>query len=298
MSTDVTNASATPVGHHDGWADALTREVNVYEPHKTGLPPLGDYLRELWARREFAFELARTRLRTQNYGTVFGMTWLVLSPLMLGLVYFLLVSIIRGGERPEGFLAHLIGCIFAYYLFSDAVRPASRSVVGGGRLINNTAFPRSLLPLAAVGTSFMRFLPTVPVLGIILVLTGRPIDLDLLWGIPILFEIMLLTAGVSLFFAALQVYFRDLANFLPYLMRMWLYTSPILWTVDQISESHRWLVYLNPIAPMLAAWSDAVTAGATPEAAWLIGGLAWGVAAFVGGALFFISREREFAVRL
>lgn len=298
MSTDVSNAGREGSATHPRWADALEREVYVYEPHKVGLPPLGDYLRELWGRREFAFELARTRLRTQNYGTVFGMTWLVLSPLMLGLVYFLLVSIIRGGERPEGFLAHLIGCIFAYYLFSDAVRPASRSVVGGGRLINNTAFPRALLPLAAVGTAFMRFLPTIPVLGVILVATGRPIDLNILWGIPIIAEILLLTAGVSMLLAALQVYFRDLANFLPYLMRMWLYTSPILWLVDQVPSQHQWIVYLNPLAPMLAAWSDAVTAGVAPHPAWLVGGLAWGVVALIGGGLFFISREREFAVRL
>lgn len=293
MSTDV---SKTPT--HPTWADAMTREVNVYVPHKVGLPPLGDYFRELWGRREFAVELARTKLRTQHYGTVFGTAWLILSPLMLGLVYFLLVSIIRGGERPEGFLAHLIGCIFAYYLFSDAVRPASRSVVGGGRLINNTAFPRSLLPLAAVGTSFMRFLPTIPVLLVILVATGRPIDANILWAFPIVAEILLLTTGVALLFAALQVYFRDLANFLPYLMRMWLYTSPILWTIDQIPEEHRWLVFLNPIAPMLGAWSDAVTAGTAPETSWLLGGLAWGLVALVAGFLFFISREREFAVRL
>jgi teichoic acid transport system permease protein len=294
MSTDVTD----PTGTHPKWADALTREVNVYEPHKVGLPPLGDYLRELWGRREFAFELSRTKLRTQNYGTVFGMTWLVLSPLMLGLVYYLLVTIIRGGDRPEGFLAHLIGCIFAYYVFSDAVRPAARSVVSGGRLINNSAFPRTLLPLSAVGTAFMRFLPTVPVLAVILVASGRPIDTDILWGIPILAEILVLTAGFSMLFAALQVYFRDLLNFMPYLMRMWLYTSPILWLVTQIPEDLRWLIYLNPIAPMLAAWSDAVTAGVTPQLGWMLAGLAWALVAFVGGGLFFLSREREFAVRL
>jgi teichoic acid transport system permease protein len=287
MSTDVSKP-APAAATHPKWADAMTREVNVYVPHKVGLPPLGDYFRELWARREFAVEMARTKLRTQHYGTVFGTAWLILSPLLLGLVYFLLVTLIRGGNRPEGFLAHLIGCIFAYYLFSDAVRPAARSVVSGGRLINNTAFPRSLLPLSAVGTSFMRFL----------VATGRPVDLNVLWAIPIVVEILLLATGVSLLMAALQVYFRDLANFLPYLMRMWLYTSPILWTIDQVPDRYAWLVYLNPMAPILAAWSDAVTAGTPPEPAWLVAGLIWGVVALVGGTLFFISRERDFAVRL
>jgi teichoic acid transport system permease protein len=302
MSTDLVKKDPppqeNPAAIADGWADAFTPEHHVYEPHKVGLPPLGPYIAELWRRREFALELASTKLRAQHYGTAFGMAWLILNPLMLGVVYFVLVDILRSGAHPAGFFAHLLGGIFAYYLFSDAVRPAVRSVVAGGRLILNTAFPRSLLPIASVITSVMRFLPTIPVYCILHVATGRPIDWELLWAIPVLLQILVFATGVSLLVAALQVYFRDLREFLPYLMRVWLYLSPILWYADEVPHGYDWLLYVNPLGPMLTSWSEALNQGATPGLGYLLAGTAWALAAIVGGGLFFISREREFAVRL
>src|SRR4029453_14707261 len=86
----------------------FTSERHVYEPHKIGLPPLGPYLRELWRRREFAREMARTNLRAQHFNTAFGQLWLVLNPLMLAAVYFLLVYILRSGSRGGDFFAHLL----------------------------------------------------------------------------------------------------------------------------------------------------------------------------------------------
>ena len=68
----------------------FTSERHVYEPHTIGLPPLGPYVRELWRRREFALEMARTNLRAQHFNTAFGLLWLVLNPLLLAGVYFML----------------------------------------------------------------------------------------------------------------------------------------------------------------------------------------------------------------
>ena len=106
-------------------------EQHVYEPHRVGLPPLVPYARELWRRREFAFELSRTTLRSQHFNTAFGQLWLILNPLLLAFVYFLLVDILRHGQRPPGFFAHLVAGIFAYYFFSGAVRESVKSVTGG-----------------------------------------------------------------------------------------------------------------------------------------------------------------------
>src|SRR3954468_20182236 len=106
--------------HHAANEWALER--HVYEPHVVGLPPVRQYLREIWRRREFAFELARTKLREQQFGTLFGMLWLVLNPILLAAVYFVLIDIVRGGRRPPDFFAHLTACIFAYYLISQSLR--------------------------------------------------------------------------------------------------------------------------------------------------------------------------------
>ena len=276
----------------------ISLEPQVYEPHRVGLPPLGTYLRDLWKRREFAVELARTNLRAQHYNTAFGQLWLILNPVLLGLVYFGLVWIIGRGNKGTDFLAHLMLGLFAFRLVSTSVGQGARSVVGGGRLILNIPFPRVLLPLASVMTAFMRFLPTLIVYAIVHAIAGLPVGFHVLWAIPIIALLTIFAAGAAMVAATAQVYFRDVSNFLPYFTRIWLYSSPILYYAEEVPSRFKPIVAANPLYPMLTSLSDVVNLGEAPSAGMLAWGAGWAIAAFVIGALFFISREREFAVRL
>jgi ABC-type polysaccharide/polyol phosphate export permease len=278
--------------------DEFTSVRHVYEPHRVGLPPLGSYLRELWRRREFAFELSRTDLRAQHYNTLFGQLWLVLNPLLLACVYYVLVDILRARTGGIEFFAHLMAALFAYYFVTDAIRQAVRSVTGGGRLILNTAFPRLLLPGASVVTAFKRFLPTIVIFVPVYFVADIPVTWELLWLIPVFALFSLLAMGMAALVAAGQVYFRDLKNFLTYALRMWLYGSPILYFAHEVPAQYDFLLLLNPLAPLLTAWSDVIDFGRAPDPADLALGAAWGAVFFIAGALFFMSREREFAVRL
>jgi len=271
---------------------------HVYEPHAVGLPPLGPYVREAWRRRSFANELSRTNLRAQHFNTVFGQLWLVLNPILFACVYFVLVDILRGGSNRPGFFAHLVAGIFAYYLVSDAVRDGNKSVVSGGRLILNSAFPRTLLPLASVISAFKRFLPTVVIYVPLHLVSDLPVGPELLWAIPLVALLIVLASGLAMIVAAVQVYFRDLKNFMPYVLRVWLYVSPVLYFADEMPEKYRFLLDLNPLGQLLAAWSDVINLGQAPSVHQLAVAAAWAGGVFVAGALFFISREREFAVRL
>ena len=291
--------SSAPATHdHPPREDEFTSERHVYEPHKIGLPPVAPYLRELWRRREFAREMSRTNLRAQHFNTVFGQLWLILNPLMLAGVYFVLVDILRSGSRGADFFAHLMAGLFAYYFVSDAVRLSVKSVTGGGRLILNTAFPRALLPLSGVLTSFMRFLPTIAIYVPVHLIAGLPIEPVLLWVLPLTALMVVLAAGAAMLVASLQVYFRDLKNFLPYLLRVWLYASPVLYYADEVPDRYDILLALNPLGGLLTAWSDVINQGRAPDASSLALAAGWAFGIFLAGALFFMSREREFAVRL
>jgi teichoic acid transport system permease protein len=273
-------------------------EPQVYEPHRVGLPPLGTYLHDLWKRREFAFELARTNLRAQHYNTALGQLWLILNPVLLALVYFGLVWIIGRGNKGTDFLAHLMLGLFAFRLVSTSVGQGARSVVGGGRLILNIPFPRVLLPLASVMTAFMRFLPTLIVYAIVHGIAGLPVGFNLLWALPIIALLTIFAAGAAMVAATAQVYFRDVSSFLPYFTRIWLYSSPVLYYADEVPSRFKPIVQSNPLYPMLTSLSNVANLGQAPSAGMLAWGAGWAVAAFVIGALFFVSREREFAVRL
>jgi ABC-type polysaccharide/polyol phosphate export permease len=299
-TTTSTPPDAPEQGPHlpELYRDDEYSERHVYVPHKVGLPPMGHYLGLVWKRRSFAFELSRTTMRAKHFNTVFGQLWLLLNPLLLGLVYFLLIDLIRGHGRPVSFFAHLLGGLFLYQLLQTAATEGSNSVVRGGGLILNTAFPRTLLPLASVTTSFKRFLPTMIVWLIVHFAAGGGVYIEWLWAPVIVVMVTLFSAGIAMFCGALQVYFRDLSSFLPYLLRIWMYISPILYTWEEVPAKYKPWLELNPMSSMLACWSDVLNHGRAPDTNLMLIGTAWALFALLFGALFFISRERDFAVRI
>ena len=190
----------------------------------------------------------------------------MLNPLLMALVYFILVDILRASDsRNSEFFAHLVAGLFAFMLIHNAMTVGVRSVTKGGRLILNSAFPRALLPLSAVITAFMRFLPTIVVYIPIHFASGLPVDRNTLWVFPIVALLLLLACGLSMLVAAAQVYFRDLSNFLPYVLRIWLYISPVLYYADEVPDRYKWILEVNPLGGLLTAWSDVLNAGHAPE---------------------------------
>jgi teichoic acid transport system permease protein len=279
--------------------DDYTGNYHVYEPFRVGLPPMRPYIRELWRRRQFALQLSKTKLRAKHYDTALGQLWLIITPLLMAFVYFLLITVIRGGSRGADFFAHLVAALFLFHLFSQSVQQGANSIVGGGKLILNTAFPRVLLPFSSVIWAFRRFLPTVPIAAVIHLIVGVPVGWAIFFVIPIVAVTLMIAAGVSCLVAALQVYFRDLSNFLPHLLRIWLYTTPILYTAEQASDRGLGVfLWLNPMAPVIRSLAATVDHQELPDPIVFFGGLAWAIGLFFVGVLFFISRERELAVRL
>jgi teichoic acid transport system permease protein len=275
---------------------------NHYGPHRNGLPPLRKYLRELWQRREFASELSRANMRASSSDTFFGQIWLVLNPLLMAAVYFLLVAIIAGKGGGDYF-AHLTTSLFVFTFITTCANAGATSVTTAGKMLLNTAFPRLLIPLGAVHTAFFRFVPTLPVtLVIFLIFRG-----DVGWGpeqlLAIVFLALMVLFGMGLasFFATMQVYFRDTNNFLPFFVRIWTYLSPILWEVSDLSGKSvvlNQLVQLNPAYHFLTGYTSLLLHGTIPPlTVWLVAA-AWSVGMLLAGALFFMSREREFAVRI
>ncbi len=289
-STRHSETEFEPVYHH-------------YGPHRAGLPPLVPYFRELWHRREFAVEMSRATMRSANTSTFFGQAWLVLNPLLLAAVYYLLVTIIRNRHDPA-FFTHLTLGLFAFNLVSASITSGSTSVTTSGKLLINTAFPRLLIPLSAVRTAFFRFLPTIPVYLVFhIIFLPKQWSWTMLLGLYFLGTMIVFGMGLAAFFSTLQIYFRDTSSFLPFFVRLWMYLSPVLWLPEAIfaSDFPRWmltLIQVNPLYSMLGGYADAVQEGRVPDLSMWITSAAWAFGVAVLGFLFFISREREFAVRL
>ena len=275
----------------------MSAPLQVYEPFKAGLPPLTRYWKSLWSRRTFISEYSRSELREQHFDSVFGQLWLVLNPLLLSAVYFLLIVIIRGSSDSVRY-AHLTATLFLFYLVANSLTGGVKSITAGQRLILNTAFPRIMLPISAVVIAIFKFLPTFFVFLVIRTLVGLPFSWQMLWAFPVLFIAMLLALGLAITISCINVYFRDISSFLPYLTRTLLYLSPILYEASALKPKLLAIEILNPLFPLLDSWSRALVHGEAPLTSNMLAALAWAVGILIIGTYFFLSREREFAVRL
>jgi ABC-type polysaccharide/polyol phosphate export permease len=275
----------------------VSTPLQVYEPFKAGLPKLGRYGKALWSRRTFIKEFSKSELREQHFDSVFGQLWLVLNPLLLSGVYFILIMII-GGATDSARYAHLTASLFLFYLLANSLTAGVKSVTAGQKLILNSAFPRIMLPISAVVIAVFKFLPTLIVFVIIKAVVGSPFTIQMLWAIPVLLITIFLALGLAITISCVNVYFRDTASFLPYLTRTLLYLSPILYEATALKPKLRAIEIFNPLFPILDSWSRAIVHGETPQLSSMLQGLAWATGIFFIGTYFFLSRERDFAVRL
>ena len=275
----------------------MSTPLQVYEPFRAGLPKLGRYWKSLWSRRTFIKEFSRSELREQHFDSVFGQLWLVLNPLLLSGVYFILIVIIRGATDSSRYV-HLTASLFLFYLVSNSLSGGVKSITAGQRLILNTAFPRIMLPISAVVIAIFKFLPTLVVFGVIKLVVGSPFSIEMLWAIPVLLITIFLALALAIAISCVNVYFRDISSFLPYLTRTLLYLSPVLYEASALEPSLQIIKFVNPLFPILDSWSLALVYGKMPELSSMLQGLAWATGIFFIGTYFFLSREREFAVRL
>ncbi|MDJ0768358.1 MAG: ABC transporter permease [Ilumatobacter sp.] len=276
----------------------VQRPTSVFAPYRAGLPPIRPYASALWTRRRFAFEMARSGRRARHVDSLFGQVWNLLNPLLLALVYWFLITIIRGSSGGIDGIVALISGLFAFFYSREVMASGAGSVVGGGGLLLNSAFPRLLLPLSALFNAMMSHRAQLIVLAVLVVAVGFPIGPHLLWLVPILVIQTAISTGLMLLLAVLTVYFRDTSSLLSYVLRIWLYLSPVLYRPSEVPSGARPWTHLNPLFDIIGAWQRVVVDGLAPQATDLLVSVGWSVVVLTTGVVLFLSKEREFAVRI
>lgn len=283
-------------------AGAVPREetVCVYEPGgRATLPPL-KYLKALWERRRLVVALARSELRAQHFHSVFGQLWLVIEPLLLASVYVVLIGIISGGATGGGRVQMIVSGMILFHFTRLAAQKGAGSVVSNQGLLLNSSFPRAVLPVATTLEAFFGLLPGLAVYAVIHVGTGEPIGEGLL-ALPGLLALhAMFNFGMAMLVGTLTVYFRDIQAALRYLLRFWLYATPVLYAVTDIRgnlEAALAVLKWNPLWYLFDGYQRVFDGGFPTPWHW-IATSAWAVGTLVVGFVIFMSKERAIATRI
>ncbi len=213
--------------------------------------------RELYAYRVLVQTLVVRDLKGRYRGSILGLFWTLLNPLLYMAVYTLVFSNYIKVEM-ERYPAFLLCGLLPWIWLSSSLLMGATSIVEGGSLVKKVFLPPQVLPTVTVIVNFVNFLLGFPLLLVLLVLFGVEPGWALL-GLPLITVAQFVfTLGLTLIVAAASVRYRDIPHILGHLVTFWFFLSPILYPTTRVPEHFRFLVSLNPFAVFVVGYQAAL----------------------------------------
>lgn len=255
-------------------------------------------IKELFQYREMIFSLIRKDLRGRYKGSVLGILWTFINPLLQLVVYTVVFSVLFPTNIDKFYIFLFVGLV-PWLFFNTCLVGGATSVVSQENLIKKIYFPRQVLPISYVTSGFVNMLLTFVVIFAVLLVSGFGINLGVLWALPIVMLVeYLLALGIAMITSALTVYFRDLEYILGIVAMCWMYLTPILYEITIIPEEFRNLVYLNPMTGVITCYRDILYYKQLPELSTLGGAFGIGMVFLIGGFFIFQKLQKHFVEEL
>lgn len=243
--------STTP--DHETWDFVITSDA--------GFPRIP--LAELWKYRDLVFALVKREFAAYYKQTILGPLWLLLQPLLTTFVFTLvftrIAKIPTDGVPPT--LFYLSGVIL-WSFFSNCLTKTSGTFLSNAHIFGKVYFPRLAVPIATVISSLLSFFIQLTLLATVLVFYGAKGMMVLsphLWILPLLLiQTALLGLGVGLIVSSATTRYRDLSFLLAFGTQLWMYATPIVYPLSQVSAKYQWLLALNPMSPIVELFRLAV----------------------------------------
>ncbi|MDD5298388.1 MAG: ABC transporter permease [Rhodocyclaceae bacterium] len=252
----------------------------------------------LFKHRYLIGQLVRRDVLLKYRGSFLGIGWSFLYPLLLLAVFSLVFGRFMGGTWPrygEAPQALVIYCgLVVFTPFAEILGSAPRLLLGYQNYVKKIIFPTEILPVMQVFSASVHALANAAILfaATVLICGFQPTQLLL----PLmLLPPLLLALGVAWLLAAAGVFVRDLVHVMPVFSQVLMFLSPVVYPAELVPHQFRWLVLVNPLAPMIENVRATLLSGSGPDwIAWCVT-LTVGMAAATLGLTFFLRGKEEFA---
>lgn len=217
-----------------------------------------------------------------------------MKPLALGAVLFVALKHFVRIDVDDYHLV-LLTALFPWIWFQTSVLLATPAFSSNGPLLKKVPFPRVVIPFATILNSGIHFILAIPILIVLLAISGEHPNAAWIVGIPALAVVQLaLLMGVVLLIASVNVFFRDLEHLVEVLLNLTFYATPILYPLDRVPDEWKPVLLINPLTSLIEAWRDLLMANTLPGAD-LWPALVFTLVAVAIGTQVFQRLEPEFA---
>lgn len=257
-------------------------------------------LKELWKYRDLVILFVKRDLKNVYKQTVLGPLWIVINPFLSTFVFTVIFGIIANisTDGIPQFLFYMSGNIL-WSFFSNCFNRASSTFLSNARIFGKVYFPRLVMPLSGIIYNSITFLVQFVMFAILVAvyaLTGSNVHPNLLvLALPILLiHIAFLGTGAGLIISSLTTKYRDLNVLVSFGLTLWMYLTPVVYPVSQIPESFRWIMLLNPVAPIVETFRYAFLGSGCFEWFYLLISAVVSAVILISGMMVFNQVEKNF----
>lgn len=244
----------------------------------------------IYRYRSVALSAALAETRARNAGTVLGLGWALMAPLILLLVYTFVYGFIFKiripGKTLMDYMLHMFSGLSPFLFFSEAISLGTGALVNNKSLLKVTVFPLELVPLKAASSAVASFLVSLALLTFFSLASGR-LGLGFLLLPVLVVSQAMFVLGVIWITAPVNLILRDTQNIIGYLMMVAMLVSPVSYSIDMVPEALRTLVYLNPFAHFIIAYQEVYESGTMVSPGRLLAILLISNVVFIAGYRFF-----------
>ncbi|WAZ22123.1 ABC transporter permease [Streptomyces cinnabarinus] len=268
-------------------------------------PTLPEYVRQLWARRHFIAAFSTAKLTAQYSQAKLGQLWQIMNPLLNAAVYFLIFGVLLGTkDGVPDYVPFLVTGVFIWTFTQSSILAGTRAISGNLGLVRALHFPRAALPISFCLQQLQQLLFSMGALAVILLAFGVPVAASWLLAVPVLVLQFTFNAGVSLIMARIGAKTPDIAQLMPFVLRTWMYTSGVMWSIEHLLTKHQdWPSWVGPVLQanppavyidlMRFALIDSFHGSQLPPHVWALAA-GWALLAGIGGFIYFWKAEETY----
>ncbi len=242
------------------------RPVKTIHPPSFSLRTVLAGLRTLTQYSDLLYTLSLFRLHVRYKQSALGWTWAALQPLALMGIYtiiFTRVTTIATGGIP--YPVFVFSALLPWIFFSSTISNAVNGLVLYPNLLTKMYFPREIIPLSYLVASLADFCIASLILGGLMLHYKVTLTLHLLYAIPIVIILASFAAAIALIFSTVQVRFRDVGLAMPFLLQVWMFTVPVVYSLRSVPVRWRSLYLLDPVAGLIESFRQVVIFGRPPD---------------------------------
>lgn len=258
-----------------------------------------NFLKKIYRYKSMIWAMSIREVQSRYTGTVGGMLWAIINPLMMILVYWFVFSV-GFKVHPAGgipFIVVFLCGIIPWSMFAEALTTTTGSIRSNAHLITKAVFPTEILPIINITASLITHSIMLIIFIIVMIVNKIPFSFYNFQFIYYLLGLVIFSLGLGWFLSAINVFFKDVGQALGVVINIWFWFTPIVWLLEMIPSKYQYWLKLNPMFYIVDGYKASFIYHSPIGHNPLEGIYFWMVAlaVFIVGAVTFKKLKSEFA---